>query len=308
MKFEPRGSFVAIVTPMDEKGGVDHGALRDLVAWHAEEGTDGIVPCGTTGESATLTHHEHEEVISTVVEAARAAERETGRRMAVLAGTGSNATHEAVALTRAAAAAGADAVLVITPYYNKPTQGGMLRHFAEVAKASDLPMVLYNVPGRTAVSLAPDTVGRIAREIPSVVGIKEATGSVRQASEIHRLVPDLAIFSGDDFATQGLLACGAVGTISVTANLAPRLVKEHMEAWFAGEVERAREIHERLLPLAAACFAETNPIPVKYGVHRLGRCGEAIRLPLTPASPATRAAIDAALKDLGLLSERSARG
>lgn len=302
-----QGSFVALVTPMNADGGVDHGRLRALVEWHAAEGTDGIVPCGTTGESATLTHDEHEAVIATVVSAAAGAKTPAGR-VKVLAGTGSNATHEAVRLTKSAQEAGADGALVITPYYNKPTQEGCLRHFDAVAKATNIPLVLYNVPGRTALNLLAPTVARIAREVPRVVGIKEATADMRQVSEIVRAAPPgFAVLSGDDFTTHPLMACGGVGTISVTGNLVPRLVKDQVARALAGDWEGSRRIHETLLPLGAACFLETNPIPVKAGVEILGRCGPEIRLPLLAAQEKTREALREALLPLGARAGAAAR-
>lgn len=301
------GSFVALVTPFRPDGALDEEALRALVRWHAERGTDGIVPCGTTGESATLTHEEHERVVEVVVDEARRCGGGGTRRPLVLAGTGSNSTAEAIRLTRHAASAGADGALVITPYYNKPTSAGLVAHFEAVAdSAPDLPLVLYNVPGRTAVNMRPETVAEVARRRSSVVGIKEATGDLRQVSETIAALraagrDDFAVLSGDDFTTLPLLSVGGCGVISVTANVVPDEVAALCAAFARGDLAEARRLHHRHLPLAAALFTETNPIPVKWAVHRLGRCGPALRLPLVGPSPATRERVDRALRDLGLL-------
>lgn len=301
-----RGSLVALVTPFRADGAVDEEALRGLVRWHAESGTDGIVPCGTTGESATLSHEEHERVVEIVVDEARRAGAAAGRRLLVLAGTGSNATAEAVRLTRHARDCGADGALVITPYYNKPTPAGLVAHFGAVVEAvGAFPLVLYNVPGRTAVNMLPATVAEVARRHPSVVGIKEATGDLRQVSEVIEAVraagrDDFDLLSGDDFTTLPTLAVGGAGVISVTANVAPAEVAAMCAAAARGDWAEARRIHLRHLPLARALFAETNPIPVKWAVHLLGRCGPAYRLPLVEPSAATKAKIEAVLRDLAL--------
>ncbi|RMH59354.1 MAG: 4-hydroxy-tetrahydrodipicolinate synthase [Candidatus Hydrogenedentota bacterium] len=286
-----RGSFVALVTPFDERFDVDEGALRDLVEWHIEQGTDGIVPCGTTGESATLSHEEHKRVIELVVKA-------VDGRVPVIAGAGSNSTRESIELTRHAADVGADFVLSITPYYNKPTQDGLVRHFQEIADAVDIPLVLYNVPGRTSVNMLPAAVAAAAQH-PRIVGIKEATANLAQISEVIRSTPpDFVVLSGDDFTVLPTLAVGGRGVISVTANLVPKLNAELIRLWERGEVEKAREIHFRLLPLARACFLETNPIPVKAGVARLRGISPRVRLPLLEASPKTREELERVLATL----------
>jgi len=294
-----RGSIVALVTPFDARGRLDEKALGELVEWHLAEGTAGIVPCGTTGESATLTHTEHERVVERVVEAAAG-------RVPVIAGSGSNATDEAVELTRHAKKAGAAAALLITPYYNKPTQEGLYRHFAALARAVDLPQVLYNVPGRTAVNLLPETVERLC-EFENIVAIKEATGSVQVTGEIVRRCGDrMTVLSGDDFANLGLLAMGATGAISVTANVAPADMAALFAAWDRGDVAEARRLHYRLLPLHSAMFLEGNPIPVKAALGLMGRIGPTLRLPLTDLAEAHLDTLTAALADYGLLKARRA--
>jgi 4-hydroxy-tetrahydrodipicolinate synthase len=294
-----RGSIVALVTPFDAGGRLDEKALAELVAWHVEQGTDGIVPCGTTGESATLSHDEHRRVVEITVEAANG-------RVPVIAGSGSNATAEAIELTRDAKRAGADAALLITPYYNKPTQEGLYRHFKAVAEAVDLPQVLYNVPGRTAVSLTPETVERLCG-VENVVAIKEATGSVQVTGEIARRCGDrLTILSGDDFANLGLLAMGATGAISVTANVAPRDMGALFDAWDRGDLDEARRLHYRLLPLHEVMFLESNPIPVKTALGLMGRIDPALRPPLCELGEAARPRLKAALADYGLIRERVA--
>jgi len=294
-----RGSIVALVTPFDAKGHLDEKALGELVEWHVAEGTDGIVPCGTTGESATLSHDEHNRVVEIVVEAAAG-------RVPVIAGSGSNATAEAIELTHSAKRAGAQAALLITPYYNKPTQEGLYRHFEAIARAVDIPQVLYNVPGRTAVSLAPETVERLC-ELENVVAIKEATGSVQVTGEIVRRCGDrITVLSGDDFANLGLLAMGATGAISVTANVAPRDLAAMFAAWDRGDLKEARRLHIGLIPLHTAMFLEGNPIPVKAALAMMGRIGPTLRLPLTDLAESQRAPLKAALSAYGLLRERRA--
>jgi len=288
-----QGSMVAVVTPFS-KGAVDEKALGGLVEFHAREGTDVIVPCGTTGESATLSHEEHDRVVRVVVEAAKG-------KMKVLAGTGSNSTEEAIHLTRYAKKSGADGALLITPYYNKPTQEGLFQHFVAVARAVELPVVLYNVPGRTAVNLLPETVARLAK-IPGIVGIKEATGSLQQVSKTLELCgPEFAVLSGDDFTTLPLLAVGGVGAISVTANIIPGDMKRMIEAFRKGDLEQARRIHYHSWPLHEAMFLETNPIPVKAALAMMGKVGWDLRLPLTPLSDPCREKLQKALRNYGLL-------
>jgi 4-hydroxy-tetrahydrodipicolinate synthase len=288
-----RGSMVAVVTPFKD-GAVDGEALGKLTEFHAREGTDVIVPCGTTGESATLSHEEHERVVKIVVEAARG-------KMKVLAGTGSNSTEEAIRLTRFAKQAGADGALLITPYYNKPTQEGLYQHFEAVARNADLPIVLYNVPGRTSVNMLPETVARLAR-IPSIVGVKEATGSLQQVSKTVELCgPKFDVLSGDDFTTFPVLAVGGTGGISVTANIIPRDMKAMIEAFNKGDLQEARRLHYQTWPLHEVMFLETNPIPVKAALAMMGRISWDIRLPLTPLSAASREKLKKALTNYGLL-------
>ena len=285
------GCLVALVTPF-EAGEVDYDKLQELVDWHLEQGTDGLVPCGTTGESPTLSFEEHERVITTVVE-------RVGGRIPVIAGTGSNNTAEALRLTRFAKEAGADGALMITPYYNKPTQEGMYRHFRTVAQEVDIPIVLYNVPGRTGVNLAPETVARLA-QLPHVVAVKEASGSLDQASGIVTRC-DITILSGDDSLTLPLMSVGAKGVISVVANIVPRDVKAMIEAYQGGHLERARRLHLKLFPLCRAMFLETNPIPVNTAMKMLGMTNGEVRLPLCEMSEANRALLRRALTDYGLL-------
>ena len=288
-----RGSMVAIVTPF-RNGAIDADALGKLVEFHIAEGTEVIVPCGTTGESATLSHEEHHRVMQIVVEAC------AGKRK-VLAGTGSNNTEEAIQLTRFAKKAGADGALMITPYYNKPTQEGMVQHYAAVAGSVDLPIVLYNVPGRTSVSLTPETVARLA-EVRNIVGIKEATGSLQFVSKLVQLCrPDFDVISGDDFTTLPLLAVGGVGAISVTANIAPRDSAEMIRAFREGNLQKARELHYKLWPLHEAMFLETNPIPVKAALALMGRISWEIRLPMTPLPEPIRQKLRKTLEEYGLL-------
>ena len=289
-----QGSFVALVTPFGEDGQVDEAALRALVDWHAECGTDGIVPCGTTGESATLSHAEHEAVIRIVIEQA-------GDRMAVLAGTGSNATWEAIDMTRAAERLGATATLQITPYYNKPTQEGLYRHFKAVAEATALPVILYNVPSRTAVNLLPETVARL-RALKNVVGIKEACGDLKQIARLRELCgEDFMIFSGEDAQNDDIMALGGRGIISVTANVIPRQLATFCQLMLEGRQDEARTLHKELMPLHRVMFLETNPIPVKTALAMMGRCREDLRLPLSPLADDNRVILQTTLKEFGLL-------
>jgi 4-hydroxy-tetrahydrodipicolinate synthase len=284
-----------MVTPM-QAGEIDHEGLRALVEFHVARGTHGLVPCGTTGESATFSHDEHKRVVETVVEAAAG-------RLEIMAGTGSNSTREAVDLTRHAQATGADGALVITPYYNKPTQGGLRRHFEAVAEAAPgFPICLYNVPGRTAVDLAPETAAEIAASCSTVCAIKEASGDVERVTTLRRLAPSLDVFSGDDGLTLAMLALGARGVVSVTGNLVPERMMAMLAAFERGDVEAARSEHEALHPLMKAMFVETNPIPVKAALALLGHVAEDFRLPLVRSSEATRVALRAILTELGELS------
>lgn len=266
------GSHVAIVTPF-RKGKVDERALGDLIEWQIAKGTNGIVPCGTTGESATLSHEEHNRVIELTVEVVR-------RRVPVTAGTGSNSTDEAIALTKHAKAAGADAALLITPYYNKPTQEGLYRHYKAIAEAVNLPLVLYNIPGRTGVNMLPTTIARLA-VIQNIVGVKEGSGVIQQASDIvHMCGERLSVLAGDDAMTLPMMAVGGKGVITVTANIAPTEMANMVKAFSAGNIEEARRIHFQLSPLFAALFYETNPIPVKEALGMMGKIDPELRLPL----------------------------
>jgi 4-hydroxy-tetrahydrodipicolinate synthase len=285
-----RGSMVALVTPF-QKGIVDEPALRRLLDFHLENGTDMIVPCGTTGESSTLTHEEHKSVMSLVVEYVKG-------RAPVICGAGSNSTEEAIPLLRHAKKIGADGVLMVTPYYNRPTQEGLFRHYEYVAKKVDIPIVLYNVPARTGVSIAPETVARLAK-IPSIVGIKEASGSLEQAIRIVSLC-DLALISGEDSLTLPLLSVGAMGVISVIANVAPRKVHEMVSSYLNGEVEKAKAIHYELFELSKVLFIETNPIPVKTALALMGMISGDLRLPLCEMSRENRRKLEDVMKQAGL--------
>ncbi len=270
-----RGSMVALVTPMAPDGSVDYSALGKLVEFHVTQGTDAIVSVGTTGESATLTPEEHIDVVARTVEC-------VARRIPVIAGTGANSTSEALDLTRAAQAVGADACLLVTPYYNKPPQEGLYQHFRTIAEAIPIPQILYNVPGRTACDMLPETVERLA-DIPNIVGIKEASNSLERNRElIQRCADRLDVLSGDDALGCETTLAGGKGVISVTANVAPALMHEMIGAALVGQDGRARELDARLQGLHASLFIEANPIPVKWAVARLGLMGEAIRLPLVP--------------------------
>lgn len=287
------GSIVAIVTPMRADGAVDFDALDRLVEFHISNGTDGIVAVGTTGESATLDVDEHIEVIRRIV--GRAA-----KRVPVIAGTGANATSEAIHLSKLAKDVGADGCLLVTPYYNKPTQEGLFRHYRAIAEAVDLPIILYNVPGRTACDLRPETVARLT-EFKNIVGLKEASGSLERNRELLKLVGSrLTLLSGDDdIAVESTLA-GFQGVISVTANVAPRQLREAIAAARAGAADQARTLNEPLIPLHRALFLESNPIPVKWALARMGLIGEGIRLPLTPLAPAFHAQVLDAIQAAGI--------
>ena len=287
------GSLVAIVTPF-KNGRVDERALVDLIEFQIANGTDGIVPCGTTGESATLTHDEHNQVIRLTIEAVR-------RRVPVIAGTGSNATAEAIALTKHAQEAGADGALLITPYYNKPTQEGLFRHYKAIAEAVELPLVLYNIPGRTSVNMLPTTVARLA-SIKNIVAIKEGSASLQQVSEIVQACGErITVLSGDDPLTLPMMAIGAKGVITVTANIVPREMAAMVDAFIAGKLDEAMRVHYRLSPLFTALFYETNPIPVKEALAMMGKIQPELRLPLCPMSAENRDKLARALKDYGLV-------
>ena len=287
------GSFVAIVTPF-KNGEVDASALRELIEFHIVNGTNGIVPCGTTGESATLSHAEHEEVIRISVETCKG-------RIPVLAGTGSNATQEAIELTLRAQKIGADGALLITPYYNKPTQEGLFQHFSAVAKETDIPIILYNVPSRTSINMLPSTVARLS-SVNNIVGIKEASGSLVQVSEIIDLCgPDFEVISGEDPLTWPILAIGGKGVISVTANLVPNKFAKLVDAARTGDVETAKALHYELLKLNDIMFVETNPIPVKSALALMDRIQNEFRAPLCPPSEESLSQLKTVLKAYALI-------
>lgn len=289
------GSMVALVTPMTAAGEVDWAALDTLVEWHIAEGTNAISPVGTTGESATLTVAEHLEVIRRVVAQVRG-------RVPIIAGTGANATREAIELTAAAKEAGADACLLVTPYYNKPTQEGLYQHYRAVAAAVSVPLILYNVPGRTACDMLNTTVERLVASTPNIVGIKDATGDVARGRDlIARCGPGFAVYSGDDATAVDLILAGGKGDISVTANVAPKAMSELCAAALRGDEVTARAINERLIPLHEKLFVEANPIPVKWALQTLGKIAGGIRLPLTPLSEAAQPVVRTALQQAGLL-------
>ena len=289
-----KGSLVALITPF-RSGKVDEKAFQDLVEWHVAEGTHGLVPCGTTGESPTLSHEEHRRVVELCIEASRG-------RIPVIAGTGSNSTDEAIELTRHARKAGANAALVVTPYYNKPTQEGLFQHFKAIVEAVDLPVVVYNIPGRSVVDISVETMARIAK-LPNIVGVKESTGDVSRITK-HRLLigEGFCQVSGEDYLALAQMAAGADGCISVTANVAPRQLSQMHLACQRGDYAAARAIHERLAPLHEALFVETSPAPVKYAASLLGKCVPDIRLPLVEPGEATRARVKAAMVHAGLLN------
>jgi 4-hydroxy-tetrahydrodipicolinate synthase len=289
-----KGSLVALVTPMFEDGALDLDAYRGLIDWHVAEGTNAIVAVGTTGESPTVDPREHGELIRVAVEAARG-------RVPVIAGTGGNSTAEAIELTAHARAVGANATLQVVPYYNKPTQEGLYRHFRKVAESVDLPMIVYNVPSRTVADLANDTAVRLA-EVPGIVGIKDATGDLARAADLLRRLPQgFAVYSGNDDSALPLILLGGHGVISVTANVAPRTMSELCSAALAGELARARALNNRLLPLHAKLFVEPNPTAVKWALARLGRIRPGTRLPLLPLSADKESVVAAAMHEAGLL-------
>ena len=293
--FSPiRGSIVALATPMHDDGSVDYPALRRLIDWHIAEGTDCIGVVGTTGESPTVTVDEHCEIIRVSVEQAAG-------RVPIMAGCGANSTAEAIELTRFAKKVGANCQLQVVPYYNKPTQDGQYLHFKAIAEAVDLPMVLYNVPGRSVADMAHDTVLRLA-QVPGIVGIKEATGNIDRAQWLIREAPaGFSIYSGDDPTAVALMLCGGHGNVSVTANVAPRLMHELCVAAIAGDRQRAMALQFQLMPLHKQLFVEANPIPVKWAMARLKLCGGTLRLPMTPLTVANEAVVEAALRASGLL-------
>jgi len=289
-----KGSLVAIVSPMREDGSLDYDAYRRLIEWHIAEGTNGIVAVGTTGESPTVDHEEHCELIRVAVETVRG-------RVPVIAGTGGNSTAEAIELTAYAKGVGADATLQVVPYYNKPTQEGLYQHFRKVAETVDLPVILYNVPGRTVADLATETTLRLT-QVPGIVGLKDATGDLARVSDLLKRAPkSFAVYSGNDDTALALMLLGGHGVISVTANVAPRLMSELCKSALSGDLSGARALNNRLLPLHLKLFVEPNPIPVKWALAKTGRIGGGIRLPLVQLSAANQPVVEAALRELGLL-------
>ena len=290
-----KGSIVAIVTPMHADGSLDFPGLRKLIDWHIAEGTDGIVIVGTTGESATVSVEEHCELIQLTVEHAKG-------RIPIIAGAGGNSTAEAIKLTRYAKEAGADAVLQVVPYDNRPTQEGMYQHFKAIAEAVDIPVILYNVPGRTVADMSNETIVRLSA-IPNIVGVKDATGNIGRGVDLLRLVPaDFAVYSGDDPTAMALMFCGGHGNISVTANVAPRAMHELCVAALAGERATAIAINNNVFPLHQKLFVEPNPVPVKWALAEMGMMPAGIRLPLVPLAENCHATVRDALRDAGVLS------
>jgi 4-hydroxy-tetrahydrodipicolinate synthase len=288
------GSIVALITPMHEDSSVDYDALRRLIDWHIAEGTDCIGVVGTTGESPTVSVEEHCEIIRVAVEQVRG-------RVPVMAGTGGNSTREAIELSRYAKKVGADCTLSVVPYYNKPSQEGIYAHFKAIAEAVDVPMVLYNVPGRTVADMLPETTLRLA-QVPGVIGIKEATGNIERACTLIKNAPKgFSIYSGDDPTAVALMLLGGHGNVSVTANVAPRAMHELCVAAVAGKAKEAAEIHLKLLPLHKNLFVESSPTPTKWALSRLGHCGATVRLPILPLTPAGQSAVEQALRESGLL-------
>jgi len=287
------GSMVALVTPFKD-GKVDWESLEGLVEFHIKNGTHGIVPCGTTGESATLTHQEHDAVIVAVIKAVK-------KRVPVIAGTGSNSTEEAIRLTREAEKAGADGALLISPYYNRPTQEGIYQHYKKVAESVGIPLIVYNIPGRTGSKIEPETLARLS-DIKNVAGVKEATGSVDQAIDVLRLCGDqLAVYSGEDSLTFSLMALGGKGVISTVANIVPKEMSELAQACLKGDWEKGRSLQLKLVPLIRAVFIETNPIPVKTALSLMGKCRADLRLPMTPMAEPNLKKLRQTLADFGLI-------
>ena len=287
------GCLTALITPF-RNGAVDTTALADLVEAQIAAGINGLVPCGSTGESATMSHDEHLTVVREVIRVAR-------KRVPVIAGTGSNATAEAIRLTRGAQELGADGALLISPYYNRPTQDGIVQHYAAIAEATRIPLIVYNIQGRTASNITTDTMARLA-QIPRVVGVKEASGSMAQVLEVlERCGPDFAVWSGDDVVTLPLMASGGIGVISVASNVAPARMVELSDALRAGDLARARRVHASLMPLFRHLFLEVNPIPVKTALAIMGRCSDELRLPLTPMTAQNRAVLETTLREQRLV-------
>ena len=289
-----KGSLVALITPF-RNGGIDESAFQELVAWHLGQGTHGLVPCGTTGESPALHDDEHERLIALCVEAAKG-------KIPVIAGSGTNSTEHTIELTRQAKAAGADAALIVCPYYNKPTQEGLFQHFKAVHDAVDLPIVIYNIPGRSSVDMTNATMARLAK-LPNIIGVKDATNDLARPLRMRgEIGARFCLLSGEDATAVAYLAQGGEGCISVTANVAPRLCSEMHEAWQRGDLKTVREINERLIPLHDALFAETSPAPVKYAASLLGRCTSEVRQPLWATMPETQQRVQQAMRGAGLLN------
>jgi 4-hydroxy-tetrahydrodipicolinate synthase len=289
-----KGSLVALITPF-RSGGLDESAFQELVAWQVGQGTRGLVPCGTTGEAPALSHDEHKRVIALCVEVAKG-------RAPVIAGSGTNSTEHTIELTRQAKAAGADAALIVCPYYNKPTQEGLFQHFKAVHDAVDLPIIIYNIPGRSAVDMSNATMARLAK-LPNIVGVKDATNDLARPLRMRgEIAAAFCLLSGEDATAVAYLAQGGDGCISVTANVAPRLCSEMHEAWQRGDIKTVREINERLIPLHDALFAETSPAPVKYAASLLGRCTAEVRQPLWAIQPETQERVQQAMRGAGLLN------
>ncbi len=289
-----RGSFTALVTPF-ANGSVDEKAFRSLVDWQIAEGTDGLVPVGTTGESPTLSHDEHRDVVEWCIEQARG-------RVPVIAGAGSNSTNEAMELARHAEASGADAVLIVTPYYNKPTQEGLYQHFKAINDAIGIPIIIYNIPARSVIDMSVDTMKRLF-ELENIAGVKDATANVVRVSQQRASMGEgFNQLSGEDATALGFMAHGGHGCISVTSNVAPRLCAEFQDACLDGNYQTARKLHEQLMPLHTALFVETNPAPVKYALSVLGKCSETVRLPMVPIAEKTRAAVRQAMVHAGLIN------
>lgn len=290
-----KGSIVAIVTPF-KNGKVSEKKLRDLIDFQIKNGTSGIVPCGTTGESATLSFEEHDKVIEITIE-------QVNKRIPVIAGTGSNSTEEAVMLTKHAAKAGADASLQVSPYYNRPTQKGLYEHFKAIASSVEMPIILYNIASRTGVNIEPETIARLAHDCKNIVGVKEASGNLEQMSRVKYLCPkEFELISGDDSLTLPVLSIGGVGIISVVANIVPKEVADLVREFDKGNIKKAQELHFRLLPLIKAVFLETNPIPIKTALGLLGLCSPELRLPLCPMEEKNFELLKKALKNFGLIA------
>ncbi|GAB3456976.1 4-hydroxy-tetrahydrodipicolinate synthase [Insolitispirillum peregrinum] len=289
-----KGSITALITPFTADGAVDEKAFQDFVQWQIDQGTDGLVPVGTTGESPTLTHDEHKRVVELCIEVAKG-------KVPVIAGSGSNSTHETIDLTRSAEKAGADAALLVMPYYNKPSQEGMYQHFKAVHDATDIPLVIYNIPGRSVVDMSVETMARLA-ELPRIVGVKDATADLARPLKTRLAIKsDFCQLSGEDATITAFLAQGGVGCISVTSNVAPALCAQLHDAWQAGDYATVWELRDRLMPLHDAMFCETSPAPVKYAASLLGKCQNVLRLPMVPVSPAAQEKVKAAMVSAGVL-------